>query len=216
MGMHMRWFTVFTLLVVLASSAFAHHPDREHQRVHQRYDLIGPLGTRLPMSYRRRYNRPTYIGGKIAYWIAPSSQEAMAWHDATHRCFYKNHRPRIEKHFFYPKPWEVLRIGARVPTVKPDDGMHMDGDLHPDHGPIEASSDGDAVPGNPALSDPALSNPVLSNAVLSNPALSNPVLSNPVLSNPALSNASTAGEVELELLPLLPNAADLGMIEERS
>ena len=47
------------------------------------------------MSYRRRYNRPKYLGGKIAYHIAPSSQEAMAWHEAEHLGAYKNHRPRI-------------------------------------------------------------------------------------------------------------------------
>lgn len=111
----MRCLIVLALLSGLAVSAQAHHPDRRNKPVYQYIDLIPPLGNRLPASYRRRYNRPTNVGGKIAYWIAPSSQEAMAWHDAKHRGFYRDHRPRIEKQFFYPKPYEALRIGARVP-----------------------------------------------------------------------------------------------------
>jgi hypothetical protein len=113
----MRWLIVLTLLVGFHATARAHHPDRENQRVHPRIDLIGPLGTRLPPSYRRVYNRPTYLGGHIAYLIAPSSQEAMAWHNAANRGYYKNHRPRMEMQYFYPKPWEALKIGARRPTV---------------------------------------------------------------------------------------------------
>ena len=94
--------------------------------VHPRIDLIPPLGTNLPPSHRRVYNRPSYWHGKIAYYIAPSSQEAMAWHDAEHRCAYKNHRPRIEVHYFYPKPWEVLKIGARIPTDPQEQGQAQD------------------------------------------------------------------------------------------
>ena len=96
-----------------ALTASAHHPDREHETVRPRTDVIGPLGNRLRESYRRTYNRPTYIGGKVAYLIAPSSQEAMAWHQAQHANAYKCDKPRLEKHFFYPKPWEVLTMGAR-------------------------------------------------------------------------------------------------------
>jgi hypothetical protein len=113
----MRWFTVAALSACLVSTLQAHHPDKEHQRVHPRIDLIPPLGTMLPPGYRRRFNRPTKIGGRIAYYIAPSSQEAMAWHDATHRRAYKDHRPRLEMHYFYPKPWEALKIGSRPETT---------------------------------------------------------------------------------------------------
>ena len=109
----MRWFSLFVFVFSLTATLRAHHPEKECQNPHPRIDVIGPLGTCLPMSYRRRYNRPRNLGGKIAYHIAPSSQEAMAWHDATHRCAYKDHRPRIEMHYFYPKPWEALRIGPR-------------------------------------------------------------------------------------------------------
>ncbi len=110
----MRWFVVCTLAVCFTATLQAHHPDRESKPVHQRIDLIGPIGTGMKMSHRRKYNRPSNIGGKIAYYIAPSSQEAMAWHDAAHRNAYKNDRPRIEMHYFYPKPWEALRIGPRL------------------------------------------------------------------------------------------------------
>ncbi len=121
---------IFSVLVVCFSTAApAHHPDHENHPVHQRIDVIGPLGTRLPMSYRRKYNRPSKWGGRIAYYIAPSSQEAMAWHAATHRGDYKNHRPRIETHYFYPKPWEALRIGPRIDSDENSvDENSVDGD----------------------------------------------------------------------------------------
>ena len=112
----MRWLITLTVLAGMALPAVAHHPDRENHPVWPTFDLIGPLGNRLPASHRRKYNRPTYWGGKIAYYIAPSSQEAMSWHDAAHRRAYKDHRPRLEVHYFYPKPWEALRIGARKPS----------------------------------------------------------------------------------------------------
>lgn len=104
---------------VIPTTAAAHKPDRETQPAHQRIDVIGPLGNRFPPSYRRVYNRPTYLGGKVAYLIAPSSQEAMAWHKAEHIGAYKNHLPRIENAYFYPKPWEAMRIGQRVSVLEP-------------------------------------------------------------------------------------------------
>lgn len=116
-GFRMRWFTVSLLLFGLVTPALAHHPDREHHRIWPRIDVIPPLGVNLPMGYRRQYNRPTYLGGWIAYKIAPSSQEAMAWHDAVHQRAYQDHRGRLEKHYFYRKPWEGLRIGPREDTT---------------------------------------------------------------------------------------------------
>ncbi len=109
----MRILIVCLLAVTYMSTARAHHPDRESQPVHQRVELIGPIGNRLPMSYRRRYNRPTNLGGRIAYYIAPSSQEAMRWHIASHQGQYKRDSPRMVAHYFYPKPWEAIRVGAR-------------------------------------------------------------------------------------------------------
>ncbi len=109
----MRWFAFPIVLLAAASVLPAQHPDRRNQPVRQPIDLIGPLGNRLPPSYRRTYNRPTYIGGKIAYWIAPSSQEAMAWQAAYRSGAYREHAPRLERHFFFPKPWEALQVGPR-------------------------------------------------------------------------------------------------------
>lgn len=109
----------------LAGSASAHHPDSENHRVIPYIDVIGPMGNRLPPSYRRKYNRPTHLGGKIMYWIAPSSQEAMAWHHASHAGAYKHPKKhvRFEQHYFYPKPWEAMKIGPRPSTVQSPESM---------------------------------------------------------------------------------------------
>ncbi len=114
----MRWLTLSLLVACFASTVGAHHPDRRNHRIWPRIDLIPPLGNKLPMEYRRRFNRPTWLGGWIAYKIEPTSQEAMAWHDAAHQRAYKDHRGRLEKHFFYPKPWEGLKIGPRVSVLE--------------------------------------------------------------------------------------------------
>ena len=42
----------------------------------------------------------------------------MAWHEAQHLGAYENKRPRLEKHYFFPKPWEALRMGSRKPTTE--------------------------------------------------------------------------------------------------
>lgn len=102
------------MLACVASTSFAHFPDRQNKRVYPYIDVIPPLGNCLPMGYRRRYNRPSHIGGYLAYVFAPSSQEAMTWHAATHRGNYKKKSPRTEMRYFYPKPWEALQVGPRV------------------------------------------------------------------------------------------------------
>ena len=58
--------------------------------------------------------RPKYICGYLAYLTAPSSQEAMAWHNAVHRGSYQK-KCRTEMQYFYPKPWEALKVGPRKP-----------------------------------------------------------------------------------------------------
>lgn len=107
-----------TVLLAMACPALAHHPLIPPPPVNYRFEPIPPLGNNLPWSYRARYNRPTYIGGKIAYYLEPTSQEAMSWHENVHRGAYRNHAGRIEPMYFYPKPWEVLGEGPRTP-LKP-------------------------------------------------------------------------------------------------
>jgi hypothetical protein len=63
--------------------------------------------------YRKMHNRPTYIGGKVAAVIEPTSQEAMAWHISKANGDYRNHRPGSIPTYYYPKPWEGLHIEAR-------------------------------------------------------------------------------------------------------
>lgn len=113
----MRWLTLSLVALgfCLTQPVLAHHPEWKQMPVRPRVDVIGPLGTSLKPSYRRRYNRPSNILGRLMYYIAPSSQEAMAWHSASHRGLYENHRPRVEQHYFYPKPWEGLSQSASEP-----------------------------------------------------------------------------------------------------
>lgn len=111
-----------TFLTLATSAMFASAPTWAHQPiganipVHPRIgtNVIPPLGNHLP-SHRERLNRPTYIGGKIASLISPTSQEAMNWHRSAHQRLYANHAPWTESRYFYPKPWEVLTIGPRLP-----------------------------------------------------------------------------------------------------
>lgn len=102
----------------VAVNAMAHKPNRECQCVKPRVDVIGPIGTNLRPSYRRVYNRPTFLQGGLAYLIAPTSQEAIAWHKADHQGAYKNELGRIEPRYFYKKPWEALRRGPRLSNVE--------------------------------------------------------------------------------------------------
>ncbi len=63
--------------------------------------------------YRATYNRPRYIGGKIASVVEPTSQEAMAWEINKANGNYANHCGKWVPHYYYPKPWEVLNTRAR-------------------------------------------------------------------------------------------------------
>ena len=97
-----------------AAPAHAQFPDWRSKPVRQNIDLIPPLGNHLPYSYAARYNRPTWLAGRIAYTIEPTSQEAMAWQRARERGYYKNKAPRMESFYIYQKPWEALGVGART------------------------------------------------------------------------------------------------------
>lgn len=79
-----------------------------------RPDILPSEWFNHPNEYRRVYNRPRYLTGKIAHAIAPTSQEAMVWCENYRAGVYsvKNAPPRY-KRYFAPKPWEVLQTGAR-------------------------------------------------------------------------------------------------------
>lgn len=110
----MRTALIAALVLVGSVTASAHPPTWPTPPVGYRFEPIPPLGNNLPMSYRARLNRPTYLGGKLAYIVEPTSQEAMSWHENVHRGSYRNHAGRIEPMYIYPKPWEVLRVGPRT------------------------------------------------------------------------------------------------------
>lgn len=118
-------------------TATAHEPNRACDPVTPRVDLIGPIGNNLPIGHRRKYNRPSYLEGKLAYLIAPSSQEAMAWHHAEHTGAYTDEKKchRYERHYWYPKPWQVLRVGQR-PSV-----LEAPKDLKPISNGLESESE---------------------------------------------------------------------------
>ena len=113
----MRLLTCFALLIGLSLDLSAHQPDHENRRVWPRIDLIPPLGVRMDPGYARLHNRPARRIGWLSYQLAPTSREAMAWHEASHQQAYKLDRGRLEKHYFYNKPWEGLPMGPRPETV---------------------------------------------------------------------------------------------------
>jgi hypothetical protein len=105
-------------LLLATTAAWGHPPNWEAHPVRPRIDVIPPLGNHLPPSYARRYNRPAYVTGMLAYWIAPTSREAISWHRAAHRGYYANHAPRMETHYFFPKPWQIFG-GASKAAAEP-------------------------------------------------------------------------------------------------
>ena len=64
--------------------------------------------------YRARYNRPRFYTGFLAYEVSRTSQEAMVWKENYCAGNYdQHHMPPVYKTYYYPKPWEVLTVGAR-------------------------------------------------------------------------------------------------------
>ena len=155
--------TLALLAFLLPGIASAHHPNRDDHPVYPYIDVIGPIGNRLPPGYRRKYNRPTYLGGKLMHWIAPSSLEAMSWHRAVHAGAYEKPKKhlRLEQHYFFPKPWQALKIGARPDAsqseVSTDRMPNLDRVLREEEGliedlstemlePVEAAPVGESTP----------------------------------------------------------------------
>jgi hypothetical protein len=112
-----KWLACAISGLIASAPACAHQPVGSNIKVHPRIgtNLIPPLGNHVP-SHRERFNRPTYVGGMIASWISPTSQEAMSWSRSVNQRLYANHAPWTENRYFYPKPWEVLAVGPRVPV----------------------------------------------------------------------------------------------------
>jgi hypothetical protein len=64
--------------------------------------------------YRAQYNRPRFYTGWLAYEVSRTSQEAMVWQENYCAGNYdQHHMPPVCKTYYYPKPWEVLTVGAR-------------------------------------------------------------------------------------------------------
>lgn len=106
--------------LLVASAAWAAPPERPtlNHTEDPRPNILPDWIYNHNVPYRLRYNRPRYLGGKIAYHIAPSSQEAMAWAENMDRGFYDGiHHPPLVKRYCYPKPWEALNTGPRPNTL---------------------------------------------------------------------------------------------------
>ena len=101
-----------TLIVVgNAAISSARHPDASGD---PRPDLIAhPLYSNWT-SYRAENNRPSYVGGWMAYHLSRTSQEAMSWQENHCNGTYHTHCPTPVRMYYYPKPWEVLPVGART------------------------------------------------------------------------------------------------------
>jgi len=112
------------LVLVSFQNASAQWPNWRAKPVRQNIDLLPPPGDWLPYSYAAKYNRPSYLTGRIAYTIEPTSQEAMAWERAVQKGYYANHAPRMETHYMYPRAWEVLGVEPKPkggPSAGPSD-----------------------------------------------------------------------------------------------
>ncbi|QDS86292.1 hypothetical protein EC9_04530 [Rosistilla ulvae] len=103
-----------SLVALSAVPALADHPYGSLDL--PRVELFDWVERIEPLSYRARYNRPRYVGGKVAFYIAPSSQGAMSWHENVHNGNYRNHAGPTVKKYYYPKPWEALQVGPRSAT----------------------------------------------------------------------------------------------------
>lgn len=119
-----------SLVVLVLSTNFSFGGDPLHhskERPTCNQDTCDPRPDILPYwltswhtEYRRQYNRPTYIGGKIAHCIEPTSQEAMVWCEANQMGLYNGKNcPPMYKQYYYPKPWELIPMGPRPEGNKP-------------------------------------------------------------------------------------------------
>ena len=92
----------------------AERPTLNHHTHDPRPDILPHPLWDAHVEHRRAYNRPTYIGGWLAFKISRTSQEAMVWQENLLAGNYdRKHVPPMYKRFYAPKPWEVLATGPR-------------------------------------------------------------------------------------------------------
>ena len=116
----MLWSGVLLVFLTPLAGAAAERPTLQHTR-DPRPDILPHPIADAHVEYRRAYNRPRFVPGWIASWIAPSSQEAMVWEENLARGRYDGkHCPPLCKTYYAPKPWEVLLTGPRPDFPKPD------------------------------------------------------------------------------------------------
>ncbi len=85
-----------------------------------RPDILPYWLTSWHTEYRREYNRPRYLSGKIAHAVEPTCQEAMVWCEANQMGLYDTCKhPPVYKSYNTPKPWEILATGPRPDFKKP-------------------------------------------------------------------------------------------------
>jgi hypothetical protein len=122
-----RFYGCFLIVHLLASLAVSNdalicekdRPTFNKATRDPRPDILPYWLTNLHQDYRRLYNRPTYLGGKIAHMIEPSSQEAMVWAEAKQLGLYHpHHQPPLCRKYYAPKPWQRLATGPR-PDKRP-------------------------------------------------------------------------------------------------
>jgi hypothetical protein len=115
-AMRISFTKCFFLVFSIASAALAPAAERP-TLVHTndpRPDILPRPFYENHTEYRARYNRPTFLGGWVAYNISRTSQEAMSWQENYCAGNYdQHHMPPMYKTYYYPKPWEVLQTGAR-------------------------------------------------------------------------------------------------------
>jgi hypothetical protein len=110
------------MLALLASAAHAsERPTFNKDTCDPRPDIAPYWLHDWYQGYRRVYNRPRYLSGKIAHVIEPVSQEAMVWQEAKEMGLYNGKNcPPVYKRYNYPRPWEILQTGPRADFTKPN------------------------------------------------------------------------------------------------
>jgi hypothetical protein len=109
--------SVLGLLAIVSifqpTTALAWNHEASFNPADPRPDILPRNFINAWVPYRKEYNRPTYLGGRIAATIEPTSQEAMSWCEHNSNGDYQCKRPGCILHYNYPKPWEVLATEAR-------------------------------------------------------------------------------------------------------